>query len=409
MNSDIKPVYLDADKCNGCVSCMKRCPTEAIRVRSGKATVMYERCVGCGECVKVCPTHAKKESCDGLGSLKDFKYTVALACPSIYAQFNHLDNLDYVLNGIKKLGFDDVYDVGVADRKVSAATMDYIKRAETVKPIISSSCPAVLNLIRMRYEHLLDHLSPMKQPEEVAAEEALKDAIAKTGLKREEIGIFLITHCAANLLNKHDSHNEIDRFVSFKEIYFPLLSEMNRLKKDELEPLAKCDAIGVSWGSSTGESMGLGTKNFVVADGIENVMTVLNDLEHDKLGDIDFLELNACTQGCVGGSMNIENPFLARTRLRLFREKLPLFDYESSDGYAKFERSEPYTGLESAYRLSENRKEAMQRMISMKRIYAALPHINCGDCGAPTCMAFAEDVVKGLDVKCKYAGEEKKS
>lgn len=106
--------------------------------------------------------------------------------------------------------------------------------------------------------------------------------------------------------------------------------------------------------------------------------------------------------------MNIENPFLARTRLRLFREKLPLGDFEISDGYEKLARSEPYTGLESAYRLSENRKEAMQRMISMKRIYAALPHINCGDCGAPTCMAFAEDVVKGLDVKCKYAFKEKK-
>ena len=289
MITDIKPVSLIEDKCNGCVSCMKRCPTEAIRVRDGKATVMYERCVGCGECVKVCPTHAKKESCDSLKSVSDFKYTVALACPSIYAQFNHLDNLDYVLNGLKKLGFDDVYDVGYAARKVSAATMEYLKLPGTVRPIISSACPAILNLIRMRYEHLLDHLSPMEQPEQVAAREAASAAVAKTGLKREEIGIFLITHCAANLLNRNDTGNEIDRFISFKDIYVPLLSEMNKLRHADLEPLAKCDALGLSWGSSTGESMGLGTKNFVVADGIENVMTVLGDLEHDKLQDIDFL------------------------------------------------------------------------------------------------------------------------
>lgn len=406
MITDIKPVSLIEDKCNGCVSCMKRCPTEAIRVRDGKATVMYERCVGCGECVKVCPTHAKKESCDSLKSVSDFKYTVALACPSIYAQFNHLDNLDYVLNGLKKLGFDDVYDVGYAARKVSAATMEYLKLPGTVRPIISSACPAILNLIRMRYEHLLDHLSPMEQPEQVAAREAASAAVAKTGLKREEIGIFLITHCAANLLNRNDTGNEIDRFISFKDIYVPLLSEMNKLRHADLEPLAKCDALGLSWGSSTGESMGLGTKNFVVADGIENVMTVLGDLEHDKLQDIDFLELNACTQGCIGGSMNIENPFLARTRLRLFREKLKLSD-EPTGKYTDYMRSEPYSGLESVYRLSENRQEAMQKMIRIKRIYASLPHLNCGDCGAPTCMAFAEDVVKGLDVKCKYRKEDK--
>ena len=168
---------------------------------------------------------------------------------------------------------------------------------------------------------------------------------------------------------------------------------------------AGCDAHGVSWGCSTGESMGLGTKNFVVADGIENVMTVLNDLEHDKLGDIDFLELNACTQGCVGGSMNLENPFLARTRLRLFREKLPLADTKVED-ISKYMRGKPYESKESAFLLSDNRQEALRKMILVKRIYDKLPKVNCGNCGAPTCKAFAEDVVNGLKVKCKFLKED---
>lgn len=408
MDRFVKPVYLDADKCNGCVACMRRCPTEAIRVRDGKAQVMYERCVGCGECVKVCPTHAKKESCDGFESRKKFKYTVALACPSIYGQFNHLDNLDYVLNGIKRLGFDDVCDVGHYARYVSAATTEYIKSSGAAKPVISSACPAILNLIRMRYAHLLDHLSPMKQPEEIAAAAAARKAEQTTHLAREDIGIFLITHCAANTMNRSDASdlNEIDGFISLKEIYFQLLTEMNKLKSCDLERLASADALGVSWGCSTGEAMGLGTKKFIVADGIENVMTVLGDLEHDKLGDIDFLELNACTQGCVGGSMNLENPFLARMRLRLFREKLPLEPPNDYGGMEAYMRSRPYSSRESAFRLSENRQEAIKKMIRIKQIYEKLPHINCGNCGAPTCMAFAEDVVNGLAVKCKFLKED---
>lgn len=405
MSLEIKPVYLDADKCNGCVSCMKRCPTEAIRVRNGKATVMYERCVGCGECVKVCPTHAKKESCDSFLDRKNYKYTVALACPSIYGQFNNLSDLNFVLTGLKRLGFDDVFDVGYAAQCVSVATSRYLKKEGVPKPVISSACPAVRNLILMRYEHLLEHLSPMKQPEEVAAEMAAEEAMEKTGYSREEIGVFLITHCAANLLNRDGGDNQIDKFVSLKEIYFPLLAEMNKLKSSDLDKLSRADALGVSWGCSTGETMGLKSKNFIVADGIENVMTVLNDLEHEKLHGIDFLELNACTQGCVGGSMNLENPFLARTRLRLFREKLPLSEPDGELKEEDYRRPRPYVSLEQVFRLSENRQEALQKMIKVKQIYQSLPHINCGNCGAPNCMAFAEDVVKGLDVKCKFMKE----
>ena len=42
MSNEFRPVYLDTDRCNGCVGCMKRCPTEAIRVRGGKAQIMYD-------------------------------------------------------------------------------------------------------------------------------------------------------------------------------------------------------------------------------------------------------------------------------------------------------------------------------------------------------------------------------
>ena len=38
-------VTLDRDKCHGCINCVKRCPTEAIRVRGGKAKIIKERCI----------------------------------------------------------------------------------------------------------------------------------------------------------------------------------------------------------------------------------------------------------------------------------------------------------------------------------------------------------------------------
>ena len=44
MEKFIHSVALDKDLCKGCINCIKRCPTEAIRVRDGKAHIdVYKR------------------------------------------------------------------------------------------------------------------------------------------------------------------------------------------------------------------------------------------------------------------------------------------------------------------------------------------------------------------------------
>ena len=45
-------VVMDHKRCRGCTSCIKCCPTEAIRVRGRKATILPDRCIDCGNCIK---------------------------------------------------------------------------------------------------------------------------------------------------------------------------------------------------------------------------------------------------------------------------------------------------------------------------------------------------------------------
>ena len=118
-DKSLNTVMLDADRCKGCISCMKRCPTEAIRVRNGKAKVLYDRCIGCGECVRMCPHQAKLPAYDPFDSIFDYKYRIAVPAPSLIGQFNNLDNVDLVLNGLIELGFNDVFEVarGAASSK----------------------------------------------------------------------------------------------------------------------------------------------------------------------------------------------------------------------------------------------------------------------------------------------------
>lgn len=123
-------VRLDEELCKGCINCIKRCPTQAIRVRSGKAQINSKFCIDCGECIRVCPHHAKHATYDKMDVMKQYRYTVALPAPSLYSQFNNLDDVDIVLNALLMLGFDDVFEVSAAAELVSEATREYLTRHE---------------------------------------------------------------------------------------------------------------------------------------------------------------------------------------------------------------------------------------------------------------------------------------
>ena len=93
-------VTLNRARCKGCTHCIKRCPTEAIRIRAGKAKIITERCIDCGECIRVCPYHAKQAVIDHLDVMENYKYNVALPAPALYGQFNNLDDVDIILNAL---------------------------------------------------------------------------------------------------------------------------------------------------------------------------------------------------------------------------------------------------------------------------------------------------------------------
>lgn len=189
MNEEIKSmlntVMLDPDKCKGCITCMKRCPTEAIRVRNGKAKVLYERCVACGECVRLCPHQAKLASFDSFDVINNYKYKIAVVAPALYGQFNNLDDINIILNGLLQIGFDDVFEVSRAAELVTAATKKYMKHHKyQQRPIISTACPAVLELILVRFHSLADRLLPMKAPVDIAINLAREEAVKK-GVKKK--------------------------------------------------------------------------------------------------------------------------------------------------------------------------------------------------------------------------------
>ena len=392
-------VTLDKDLCVGCTNCIKRCPTQAIRVRDGQARIISERCIDCGECVRVCPHHAKKARHDELSMLGNYSYTVALPAPALYGQFNHLDDIDFVLNGLRAMGFDEVFEVSRGAEIVSDATRQLLMDGKLKKPVISSACPAVVRLIRVRFPDLCEHVLPLKAPMEVAAMLARQEAVRKTGLPPEEIGLFFLSPCAAKVTDVRVpigvERSNVDGVLAISDIYPRLVSKMNKL--EELEPIAHSGIIGVGWSSIGGEAAGLLNENHLAADGIDNVIKVLEELEDEKLQELDFIELNACAGGCVGGIFAAENGYVARARIQRLRKYLPVSCSRLED-VGSLDSLEWTQSLEFApvMKLAENVEDAMRLMAEIDAISERLPQLDCGSCGAPTCRALAEDIVRGL-------------
>ena len=401
MNTYIHSVSLDASKCTGCTTCMKHCPTEAIRVRNGCAVIDAERCIDCGECIRNCTNNAKKSICNSFDEIRNYKHKIALPAPSLLAQFDNLDNIGYVLKGLLDIGFDEVFEVARGAEIVSEYTRLYLRTEGIRKPVISTACPVVTRLILLRFPFLKDNLMPLLPPVEVAAHMAVEEAMKKNpGLKREDICTCFISPCPAKVSyvrNGFGSYkSEVDLVVSMSEIYFQLLNVMKRENAADIP--SQAGRIGLSWAICGGEGSALLNDKIIAADGINNVISVLDQIEDGNIPPVDFVELNACPSGCVGGVLTIENPYVAKNRLHALRRYMPVSLIQPSEEGVYIPENSFFGDLPEyrpLNRLSDSIGESMRLMSKIQALRKDLPGIDCGSCGAPNCRAFAEDIVMG--------------
>ena len=392
-------VTLDISRCKGCTNCIKSCPTEAIRVRDGRATILVDRCIDCGECIRRCPYQAKKATYDKFENFADYKYKIALPAPALYGQFEDLDDVDYILTALLECGFDAVFEVSRAAEIITEYTRKYMKRDDLPHPVISSACPAIVRLVTMRFPYLRDNLLPILPPIEYAAMLARKEArLNHPELTDDDICVLFISPCPAKVSYVKNplgvEKSAVTGAVAVNDFYFKLRSKRKEIVNPL--PLSKTGIIGLNWAGSGGEATSLLSDKYLAADGIDNCIKVLDEIENGTLHNLEFVELNACTGGCVGGTLNVENPFIAKARLRSLRKYLPISRNRVPENVC-IPDDVLWTDdvrVDAADTLSEDRVLAISKMAEIEEIYRSLPHLDCGSCGAPNCHALAEDIVK---------------
>jgi len=219
--------------CTGCMSCMRVCPTKAIRVRRGKASIISEKCIDCGFCIQVCKEKAIAPKTDAFSTLPRFSYKVAIPSPVLYGHFGADITPVCIQEGLVKLGFNEVFDISYTMEYYVYGIERWLKENRVNRPIILSTCPTVVRLVQVLFPSLVEHVLALIAPRELTAIFA-KEAISnKLGIKPDEISCFFITPCSAIMISIRQPaegvKSALDGTISIHDIYNHLYTQVFEL------------------------------------------------------------------------------------------------------------------------------------------------------------------------------------
>ena len=410
-------LFIDHDRCIGCVRCMMACPTKAVRVRQRKAVILDDLCIDCGVCVTACERGAIVPRIDTFEDLsRKFKVKIALPSPVLYSQFGGNILPNDILRALKAVGFDDVCDEAYICEVVGFLIERYTSEHKTAGlPFISSLCPVVIRLIQKRFHDLIPLIIPIEAPREVAARELKQRYAKKLGVSEEEIAVVYITPCSAKInaikVPPTRKRSHLDSAIAIKEVYGLIVRELMEMKDRELvdeEFYLRASGAGFSWAMSGGEIAEFGFTSSIAVSGIRNVIRILEDIDRGRFKNLDCIALRACEEGCLGGNLTVENRYIAKMKLLRLVEmfgKSPRFDKEkllqAYKEHSTFER-EPHA-IKSVP-IDTRRDSAITKLNQVSDLMRGLGKIDCGACGSPDCRTFAEDVVceQALAEQCPF-------
>ena len=139
----------------------------------------------------------------------------------------------------------------------------------------------------------------------------------------------------------------------------------------------------------------------LAVSGVRHVLRALSAAESGALTGTSLLDLTLCDSGCSGSPLLSTDPFLS---LHRWQQAFLGTSGRAGETAGVVRREKPYA-QRSGVRLDSDMAEAIRKLSRIDELARTLPGRDCGACGAPTCGAFAEDVVLGRAAAdgCRYA------
>jgi len=256
---------------------------------------------------------------------------------------------------------------------------------------------------------------PILAPAEAAAIYTRRETTKRLQMAPEQVGIWFISPCPAKGTNIHQSvdvaHTAVTGSFTIASIYGPLTQAIKHVQETRYEvPEATLgSSYSLSWGSWQGELESTGVTNALAAQGPEEVDELLEQISMAKLNDVRYACCYSCAGGCIGGPCVAVNKYVAAKNLRVRVERRR--SREDGDRKSAMQRRRIIEDFPDSWRyikpleprpqppLARDFGEALEKMARLKELEKEFPQLDCGACGAPTCHAFAEDVVRGYGKK----------
>ena len=409
-NSFYHALTIDHDICTGCTHCMKACPTEAIRIRNGKSVIDKNKCIDCGECFKACSYHAIYIKQDDFDLMDQYKYKVALVPATFIGQFASDVSTSQIYACLKQIGFTHIYEIEHGVSFLIDLYKKYMAEHKDINTFISPYCPAVVRLIQTRFPSLVKNIIHMKVPLDITSL-MIREYLSREGINSEDVGVFYVSPCAAKIAAVKSPVGEdssaIAGVINMDFLYNKVQHQLSKKAQGESEPIANHSLSGkdILWELTGGESVNFDNSSFAV-DGMKNVIEFLEKIEDDDIEVNGLVEMRVCDQSCVGGILCPNNRFLAKQKLEMraqeIKQHIENKDYKAENLFSQEEFDEkiapmmniPYIAPRSSFKLHDNLQIALKMVENIKNIESKLPGLDCSACGAPTCSALAEDIIK---------------
>jgi iron only hydrogenase large subunit-like protein len=335
---------------------------------------------------------------DDFNKIFSYKHRVLLIPCLFTGQFPQTISEDDIYHALYQIGFTQIVEVETSVDFLAESIDQYIEN--NPKPTISSFCPAIVRLIQVNYPSLIDNLMHLKAPVDITAEYCKKQLLQK-GVDENDIGIFYITPCAAKIAAVRAPVGEygtvITSVLNMDDLYNKTYHQIKQNKASDIQckHTSELSDKSIRWTLTNGEAGNIKGRCLAI-DGMDNVIEFLDKLEDEDTCNFDFLEIRACDESCPGGILALGNRFLAVEHMKHMAEKAPAVSQLPSEFSFTYDMIKAGNIEErSMVKYDKDIGKAIEKMERAKKLRRQLPNIDCGACGAPSCEALSDDVVRG--------------